>query len=225
MRTSYREDMTAANPLQTEPDHELLRRVTQGHTDAFTELFRRRRGEVFRFATHMTGSCQAGEDVLQDVFLVVMREAGRYDASRASVSAWLCGIARNCVRQRLTGDRRYQPLAADDEAEGGGPVDRQDSPLDQLVRQERADLVREAIRALPLAYREAVVLCDLQERPYADAASILGCPIGTVRSRVHRGRALLAAALSAERSADTANDEESVPGAQAGAVVSKGCFV
>ncbi len=225
MRTSYREDMIAANPPQTEPDHELLRRVTQGHTDAFTELFRRRRGEVFRFATHMTGSCQAGEDVLQDVFLTVMREAGRYDATRASVSAWLCGIARNCVRQRLSGDRRYQPLATDDEGDGGGPVDRQDSPLDQLVRQERADLVRGAIRALPLAYREAVVLCDLQELPYADAASILGCPLGTVRSRVHRGRALLAAALSAERSADTGHDEESVQGAEVGAVVSKGCFV
>ena len=163
--------MTAAIPPQTEPDHELLRRVTQGHTDAFTELFRRRRGEVFRFATHMTGSCQVGEDVLQDVFLVVMRDAGRYDAARASVSAWLCGIARNCVRQRLSGDRRYQSLTADDEVDAAGPIDHQESPLDQLVRQERADFLRAAIRALPLAYREALVLCDLQEQSYGDAAT------------------------------------------------------
>lgn len=224
MRTSYREDMTAAIPPQTEPDHELLRRVTQGHTDAFTELFRRRRGEIFRFATHMTGSCQVGEDVLQDVFLVVMRDAGRYDAARASVSAWLCGIARNCVRQRLSGDRRYQSLTADDEVDAAGPIDHRESPLDQLVRQERADILRAAIRALPLAYREAVVLCDLQELSYADAASVLGCPLGTVRSRLHRARALLAAALSANRPAATPADEESVKEGEPAAVISKGCF-
>jgi len=216
--------MTAVIPTQTQPDHELLRRITQGHTDAFTELFRRRRGEVFRFATHMTGSCQVGEDVLQDVFLVVMRDAGRYDAARASVPAWLCGIARNCVRQRLAGDRRYQPLATDDDVEAVGPIDERESPLDQLVRQERADILRAAIRALPLVYREALVLCDLQELSYGEAAAALCCPIGTVRSRLHRARGMLAAALSANRSADTPADEESVQEGEPASVVSKGCF-
>jgi RNA polymerase sigma-70 factor (ECF subfamily) len=61
------------------------------------------------------------------------------------------------------------------------------------------DALRRAVLSLPLRYREAVVLCDLQETPYAEAADALGCAVGTVRSRLHRGRALLAAKMQVER--------------------------
>ena len=222
MNTSYREDMSAPGPPQHAPDPELLRRVAQGHADAFAELFRRRRREVFRFAVHMTGSVPTGEDIVQDVFMVVMREAGRYDASRASVPAWLCGIARNCVRQRLASERRFLPL--EDGGASGPEVknDGRESPLDSLMRDERTGHLRRVIQALPLAYREALVLCDLQELSYEEAASSLGCPLGTVRSRLHRARALVSARLRAE-AAGLANDE--VPReAEPARVVSKGCF-
>ena len=70
-------------------------------------------------------------------------------------------------------------------------------PLADLLRAERIETLRRAVQTLPVPYREAVVLCDLQEMPYAAAAAALGCPIGTVRSRLHRARTMLAAKLSA----------------------------
>ena len=69
--------------------------------------------------------------------------------------------------------------------------------LGDLTRAESIDALRQAVLTLPVRYREAVVLCDLQEMSYADAAVALGCAVGTVRSRLHRGRALLALKLAA----------------------------
>src|SRR5262245_10053383 len=103
--------MTHDPSLASCADVELLPRIAAGDAGAFGELFRRRRGDVFRFALHMTGARAVAEDVTQDVFLVVMREAARYEAGRAGVGSWLCGIARNCARQRLEKDG---PLAEAD---------------------------------------------------------------------------------------------------------------
>src|SRR5690349_321078 len=89
-------------------DAALVAAIAAGETDALTTLFRRRQREVYRFAMHMTGRSAVAEDVTQDVFLAVMRDAGRYRAEVSSVGAWLCGIARNCARQRLDRDRRLQ---------------------------------------------------------------------------------------------------------------------
>jgi RNA polymerase sigma-70 factor (ECF subfamily) len=172
-------------------DQRLLERIAAGEADAFASLFRRRRAEVYRFALHMTGSTATAEDVAQEVFLAVMRDAHRYDASRATVVAWLCGITRNQVRRRLERDRFLQPL--DDNA--ASVADGSRDPLSALAQAERITALRRAVMSLPLRYREAVVLCDLQELSYADAAGVLECAIGTVRSRLHRGRALLAAKL------------------------------
>jgi RNA polymerase sigma-70 factor (ECF subfamily) len=188
--------MPAALPTDRVPDDELLRHATAGDAQAFAVLFRRRHPDVFRFALHMAGSVPIAEDVVQDVFMVVMRDGARYDAGRGTVAAWLCGIARNCVRQRFDRDRRLTPVDVEDEqgpATGdNGPID----PLAGLLRAERIETVRRAVHALPLPYREAVVLCDLQELSYGDAAAALGCPVGTVRSRLHRARAMLAARLA-----------------------------
>jgi RNA polymerase sigma-70 factor, ECF subfamily len=175
-------------------DVDLLRHTAQGDAEAFGVLFQRRRGDVYRYALHMTGSPSIAEDVTQEVFLAVMRDAGRYEASRATVTAWLCGIARNHVLRRLERDRTLQPLDDDDEV-----VERQvapEDPLGDLAAAERVDILRQAVQTLPMKYREAIVLCDLQEMSYADAAAAMGCAVGTVRSRVHRGRALLTSKLS-----------------------------
>ena len=190
--------MAAAPLTDRVPDDELLTRVAAGDAAAFTELFRRRQLDIFRFGVHMTGSAATADDVVQEVFLVVMRDAARYEAGRASVAAWLCGIARNCVRQRLDRDRRLASVdfASDGRepaSDAGGPMD----PLADLLRAERIETLRRAVQALPVTYREALVLCDLQEMSYADAAEALGCPVGTVRSRLHRARSMLAARLSA----------------------------
>jgi RNA polymerase sigma-70 factor (ECF subfamily) len=112
--------------------------------------------------------------------------------------AWLCGIARNHALRRLGADRRVVPFGSEGEP-GFDPASEQPSPLDDLTRAEGIEALRAAILALPIAFREAVLLCDLQELSYAAAAEALGCALGTVRSRLHRGRALLASALAAGR--------------------------
>lgn len=188
--------MAAAPLTDRVPDDELLTRVAAGDAPAFTELFRRRQPDVFRFAVHMTGSVATSEDVVQDVFLAVMRDAARHEAGRATVAAWLCGIARNCVRQRLERDRRLTSVDFGDERESGPDTGEPMDPLADLLRAERIDMLRRAVQTLPVAYREALVLCDLQEMSYADAAEALGCPVGTVRSRLHRAREMLTARLS-----------------------------
>jgi len=175
-------------------DEDLVSRIAAGDAGAFASLFRRRQREVYRFALHMSGTAAVADDVTQEVFLAVMKDAGRYDAARASVAAWLCGIARNHVRRRLDTDRSLVPLdgtAADDDKPDLGATD--SDALSDLVRTERIEALRRAVGTLPLRYREVVVLCDLQEMAYSDAAAVLACAVGTVRSRLHRARALLAA--------------------------------
>jgi RNA polymerase sigma-70 factor (ECF subfamily) len=178
----------------SEPDEELLRQIAAGQAQALVTLFRRRRREVHRFATHMTGSSTTAEDVTQDVFMTVMCEAVNYDGERGTVIAWLLGITRNHVRRRLARDRWLRPLD-DQEVQGNGGLAITPDPMDELDRAVRVDAVRRAVMALPIRYREVVLLCDLEELSYADAAAALGCAVGTVRSRLHRGRGLLAEKL------------------------------
>jgi len=188
--------MTIRPTIDRDSDDDLIGRVARGDAQAFALLFRRRQGEVYRFALHMTGAPAAADDVTQDVFMVVMRTAARYQAGRSGVAAWLCGIARNCARRRIGRDRPFQSL--DDVAEEAvEDVASPGNPLVDLTRAEGIAEVRRAVLTLPLRYREVVVLCDLQELSYADAADALGCAVGTVRSRLHRGRQLLAAKLAA----------------------------
>ena len=176
------------------PDDELLVRIAAGDAAAFTTLFRRRHADVYRVALLMTGVRMAAEDVTQDVFLAVMREAARYERGRSTVTAWLCGIARNHARRRLERERRMVPLPEDSEADRPGAAAHPD-PLGDLANARQLDALRRAVLSLPLRYREVVVLCDLQELSYKDAALSLDCAVGTVRSRLHRARALLSAKM------------------------------
>ena len=171
-------------------DDELVTRVAGGDAVAFTALFRRRQADVYRVALLMTGSAAAAEDVTQDVFLAVMHDAKRFEPGRASVAAWLCGIARNHARRKLDRDRRTVQLS--DHADRTEPIAVvHPDPLGDLSTAEQIDALRQAVLSLPIRYREVVVLCDLQDLSYDDAASALECAVGTVRSRLHRGRALL----------------------------------
>jgi RNA polymerase sigma-70 factor (ECF subfamily) len=188
--------MTPESLPDSVPDDELLVRIAAGDGLAFTTLFRRRQADVYRVALLMTGMPAAAEDVTQEVFLVVMRDAARYEAGRSTVTAWLCGIARNHARRRLEREERIVPLHEDTEAEMPGIAVHPD-PIGDLANTERLNALRQAVLSLPLRYREVVVLCDLEEISYADAAAALDCAVGTVRSRLHRARALLAAKMRA----------------------------
>jgi RNA polymerase sigma-70 factor, ECF subfamily len=176
-------------------DEALMAAVAAGDREAFGALYRRRRPDVYRFALHMTGAPATAEDVAQEVFLAVIHEAARYQPGRSGVVAWLLGIARNHARRRLA-DRRHEPLP-----DGGGEPGVTLDPADGISRMQQTDALRRALGTLPVPYREAVVLCDLQELSYQDAVEAAGCSIGTVRSRLHRGRQLLATKMRGERRA------------------------
>ena len=177
----------------SESDEQLIAGVAAGDRDAFAALYRRRRADVYRFALHMTGAPSAAEDIAQDVFMVVMHEARRYSPSRAPVVPGLLGIARNLARRRMD-DRQHEPLAEAGDAPAVNP-----DPAARLTRSRQVDALRRALATLPVPFREAVVLCDLQELSYQDAAAVANCAIGTVRSRLHRGRQMLSAKMRGER--------------------------
>lgn len=179
--------------MQSDPsDSELLQSMLAGNEDALAALYRRRQGSIYRFALQMSGSPTLAEDVTQEVFVALLRDGTSYDPTRGPLNWFLLGIARNLVRQRLGRERFYASLA-DDSGDQSVAAELQtiSDPLDELSRAETIEVVRKAVFSLPLRYREVVVLCELQELSYAEAAGVLGCAIGTVRSRLHRGRALL----------------------------------
>lgn len=183
--------MLTEKTATAEADDELLRRMRSGEEQAFVALYRRLHGPIYRFALQMTGGAAIAEDVTQEVFLALIRNNCGYDVSRGALSAYLFGIARKLVLRHLERHR----TAAEENIEGepgkrrslaAGP-----DPMGALLHNETMDGLRRAVLSLPKRYREVVVLCDLEELDYTQAAQVLNCPIGTVRSRLHRARGLL----------------------------------
>lgn len=183
-------------------DEELLRLAAAGDEVAFTLLYRRRQAAVYRFAWQMSGLAAVAEDVTQEVFLVLMREGARYDPARGAVTAYLYGIARRQVLRRLAKERAFVELGDEDERAPAERLVAPHDPLHDLTRRETVAAVRQAVLTLPTHYREVVVLCELHELSYAEAAEVLTCAVGTVRSRLARARLLLAERLRALRPAE-----------------------
>jgi RNA polymerase sigma-70 factor (ECF subfamily) len=197
-------------------DTELLRSMLAGDEEALALLYRRRQGSIYRFALQMSGSKTIAEDVTQEVFLFLMREGHIFDPSRGSVTAFLLGVARNHVLRRLRVEQLLAPLGDDCDDDGKLQHPSTDlCPLEDLTRAETIESVRKAVLSLPSKYREVVVLCELQDVSYGETAEILGCAIGTVRSRLHRARALLLAKLRPVAEAE---------GADSASVKSARCF-
>src|SRR5437588_8769334 len=171
---------------QQQSDAELLRLMLAGDEEAFTALYRRRQGGVYRFALRMSGSEALADDVVQETFMVLMRDGGNFDPSRGSVAAYLYGIARNHVLRAFERERALVPFDEESEEACNAPHENliaRNDPLGDLTRGETVERLRQAVLALPAHYREALVLCELHEMSYAEAAAALGCAVGTVRPR------------------------------------------
>jgi RNA polymerase sigma-70 factor, ECF subfamily len=199
--SSSKADADRRNQLMLESpsrsDGDLLRLLSGGDEKAFIEFYRKHQGVVYRFALQMSGKTEIAEEVTQEVFVVLMKSAKRYDSERGSVAAFLYGIARNFVLRALERERPYITVLDDPAGDYASRVLAEHDIFGDLAQNERLETLRKAVLALPPAYREVVVLCDLHERDYAEAAAALGCAIGTVRSRLHRARALLAEKMRA----------------------------
>lgn len=189
------------------PDVELVEGLKQRDEHAFLRLYDLHRSSVFRFLMHTTGSIAAAEELTQEVFLVILDamcagKVGQFDPQKGTLEGYLLGIARNLARAE---QRRSRRLVSFDSVIETPEWERllsaifeerrkQDVSALMAARSELRVLYR-AILELPEQYREAIVLCGLQEKSYRDAAFVLQCSEGTIASRMNRAKTILAAKL------------------------------
>ena len=186
----------AMPPHDPQAENALLARMKQGDEAAFNALYRRHKDPVYRFALLYCGSAATAADVTQDTFMHFIGHTGQYDPARGAIGAWLCGIARNLARKALSGreDATDPADLLDDARLEEAHIDRE-SPLERILKNESAEEVRRAVAAIAPHYRDVLILCELSELSYAEAAQVCNIDIGTVRSRLSRARAQLARKL------------------------------
>ncbi len=176
-------------------DAGLWGRALRGDEAAFTMLFRRHQRPLYRFALRLTGAPALAEDAVQDVFMGLVdraaagpRTTGGYDPARGGLRPYLFGAVRNAACKRL---RAAGPVAA-----AAGELAAEVGPA-----AEETQALRRAIAALEPAFREVLLLCELEGLSYEETAAALEIPVGTVRSRLSRARARLGEALGADEAA------------------------
>jgi RNA polymerase sigma-70 factor (ECF subfamily) len=168
--------------VESSLDSSVIELFRAGDRDAFTAVYRAHHAEVFRFAFHMTADPASASEITQDAFVWLIHHASEFDPQRGVLPAFLKGVARKLLQRRQRSERRWLPFSEVTAFSTG--VD--------FTRGIDAESLRKAIALLPLRYREAIVFCDLEGQSYDEAAALLGCAVGTIRSRLHRGRVLLA---------------------------------
>ena len=183
--------MFLKQPDGSDDEARLAARMASGDEQAFVTLFRQYQGPVYRFVRQMGGSAETAEDVTQEVFIALMEGSGRFDTERGSLKVYLYGIARNLLRRQIRKQSSH-PVVELDQLPETGPAATAPDALADLERAEALASLRRAIISLPAHYREVIVLCELHEMRYEDAALIVNCPLGTIRSRLSRARRVLA---------------------------------
>jgi RNA polymerase sigma-70 factor (ECF subfamily) len=180
-------------------DDDLLPRCRGGDEGAWHELVSRYTRRVFGLAYRFTGRVDEAEDLTQEIFIKVYRTLDRYREADGPFPGWLMTVARHHAIDHYR--RRKQELlrrTEDPKILETAPA-REEHPIAGLERQERARLVHRGLRALPPELRLPLILCDLQGLPYGEIASTLEVPLGTVKSRINRGRLELAKRLKGRR--------------------------
>lgn len=174
----------------------LVRRIARGDAQALAAVYRREAPAVYRYAFGLCGNPAWAADATQDAFVALATRPHTYDAQRGALGAWLAGAARYAVLAQWRAHAHESPWpgpgtdGVGDDAECPGA--QVPSPEALLVLEQQGKAVWAAVGRLPFAQREAVLLVDLQERSYDDAARVAGIDINTLRTRLHRGRARLA---------------------------------
>jgi len=172
----------------------LLARLADGDADALALVYRRESGSVYRYALALAGDEAAALDAVQEAFAQLLRGPQAYQAGRGSLGAYLAGMARHQLLNQWRDARRHVPLddaLETDDAAHAMPAS--DARLNQAQQQQG---LWAAIRRLSWPQREAIVLVDLQERSYEDAAAIAGVSVDVLRTRLHRARQRLADLLA-----------------------------
>lgn len=174
----------------------LLAKALSGDAKALELLYRRESGAVYRYALALCGDEAAARDAMQEAFSQLLLQPQGFDATRGSLGAYLAGIARHQLLARWREARRFVAQFDGDEADDDDDAVPASDTL--LVQAQCSERLWAAIRRLPWSQREALVLVDLQERAYQDAAEIAGISVDVLRTRLHRARQRLALQLATE---------------------------
>ena len=186
------------HPL-SESESDLLRQCREGSEPAWRELVSRYTRKVFGLAYRFTGRVDEAEDLTQEVFVKVYQTLDRFAETEGSFPAWLMTVARHHAIDHYRKRKEEHRRNADDPESLAFVASREEGAHKKLERAERVSLVHRGLRALPLDLREPLILCDLQGLPYDEASRALGIPLGTVKSRINRGRLELAKRLLGRR--------------------------
>lgn len=179
-------------------DTELLRQVHAGQAEAFTALYRRHQGPLYRYALLRCGSGDAAADIVQEAFMGLLTGRLGYDPLRGQLQHFLFGVARNLALKLDEARQRHPQLPEPLDDDGDLDLDAVSDaagPLARLLGNEAAEEVRRALSLLPPHYRDPVILYELHDLSYQEIATVCQVDIGTVRSRLARGRAALAKRL------------------------------
>jgi RNA polymerase sigma-70 factor (ECF subfamily) len=192
--------MTNPTPTPTSDDLDLLRQTRAGNAAAFQALYRRHQGPLYRFTLLRCGAGGTAADIVQEVFMGLLTGSLAFDPLRGQLPHFLFGVARKLVLRHEAASQRVDSLPEPDDDDGELDLPSEDAgPLARLLNDELAEQLRRALALLPPHYRDAVILYELHELSYLDIAAICQVDIGTVRSRLSRGRAALAKRLAALR--------------------------
>ena len=181
---------TLAPPMAVvEGDMDLVQRHRYGDEGAFDEVYRRHAEMVYNLAYRLSGDLEQASDLSQEIFLRVYRHLGRF-RGHSTLKTWIYRVALNHCRSRLGRKKWWHwPLREETGGEEGVELlDTRRDPESQAIADDDAQRVLAALQEVPEPFREAVILCDLQELSYQEIAAVLGVRIGTVRSRIARGR-------------------------------------
>lgn len=169
----------------------LLRQLARGSEKAFEAFYERFQGPIYRFALHMSGNTASAEEITQETFMAVINKPGTYDPAKGSIAGYLFGIARNLMRHRMQESANDVPFIEDAMEDDAACTTDDLDLLEELSQSQSLEYLRKAVLSLPEAYREVVVLCELEEMSYPEAAALLKCSQGTIASRLSRAKAML----------------------------------
>ncbi len=182
-----------------ETDGTLIERSARGRPDAFVEVVRRHEAAVHAFLARRAGR-QAADDLLGEVWTRAFAARASYHAARQDARPWLYGIARNVLRAHWRAARETCPQPRPGAADPADPCNQATDPWDEVINRldsaARARALIVALRALPPPEREVLLLVAWEQLTPAQAATVLGIPPGTARSRLHRARAALRPVLT-----------------------------
>lgn len=199
--------MTTMTTANINSDSDLLRQARSGTAEAFAALYRRHQGPLYRYALLRCGSPDTAADIVQEAFMGLMTGRLQFDPLRGQLQHFLFGVARMLALKQDPGRARLLSLVAPDDGDGedGFEMASEDAePLERLLENETAEEVRRALAQLAPHYRDVVILYELHDLSYVEIANVCQVDIGTVRSRLSRGRAALAKRLTALRPAANA---------------------